>query len=410
VLASLAAALAAAFCYGIGAVMQAIAVRAASRRPVLAAAGVSGGVDPGLVIRMFRQWPFVISLLIDFAGFVCQLIALRRLPIFEVQVIIAANLAVTAVFASWLMHTVLRVREWAAVISVVVGVGLLGSSAGSQGATTVGIDFHLALIATLAAISLLGIAAARLPNPFRTPALGAVAGLGYGVLAVCARILPGFTPIVLIKSPAAYTLAAAGIISFMLYASALESGSVTVATAAVILLETVPPALVGVLFLGDKTRPGMTGPAIAGFILALVSAIALARFGEAGVSDSGVSETGARKDAGPPPRAAATSTPPPGQTVAPGSAIAAGSTVAAEVTAELTVDLTNDLGAEGSEDGGRRQSDQIGHRSDQAGHHADQAGRYKDQASPVTDRRPAGGWPGGGGAESSAQLPSGRKN
>jgi drug/metabolite transporter (DMT)-like permease len=279
---SLAAALAAAFCYGIGAVMQAIAVRAESRRPALDAAGAGGKVDPSLVIRMFRQWPFVLSLGIDFAGFVCQVIALRRLPIFEVQVIIASNLAVTAVFASLLMHTVLSFREWAAVIAVVVGIGLLGSSAGAEGATTVGINFHLGLIAALVVISVAGVAAARLPNPFRTLALGAAAGLGYGILAVCARILPGFTPAELIKSPAAYTLAAAGIISFMLYASALESGSVTVATAAVILLETVPPALIGVLFLGDTTRPGMVGPAIAGFGMALISAIALARFGEAG--------------------------------------------------------------------------------------------------------------------------------
>jgi drug/metabolite transporter (DMT)-like permease len=397
VLASLAAALAAAFCYGIGAVMQAIAVRAASRRPVLAAAGVSGGVDPSLVIRMFRQWLFVVSLLIDFAGFICQLIALRRLPIFEVQVIIASNLAVTAVFASWLMHTVLSVREWAAVISVVVGVGLLGSSAGAEGATKVGIDFHLALIAALAAISVLGIAAARLPNPFRTPALGAVAGLGYGVLAVCARILPGFTPVALIKSPAAYTLAAAGIISFMLYASALESGSVTVATAAVILLETVPPALVGVLFLGDKTRPGMTGPAIAGFILALLSAIALARFGEAGVN----------KDEQPaPPRAAVvvTSTSPAapspavGSTVATGATVATGSTVAAEVTAELTADLTDDLRAESRPDGEGKDG------SDNAGAHG------PHQASSAGEGPPAPGRRADGTAESSAELPSGRKN
>lgn len=297
---SLAAALAAAFCYGIGAVMQAIAVRAASRRPVLAAAGVAGRVDPGLVIRMFRQWPFVLSLAIDFAGFVCQLIALRRLPIFEVQVIIASNLAVTAVFAAWLMHTVLSLREWAAVISVVVGVGLLGSSAGSEGATSVGIDFHLGLIAALAAIAVGGVVAARLPSQYRTVALGAMAGLGYAVLAVCARILPGFTPAVLIKSPAAYTLAAAGIISFMLYASALESGSVTVATAAVILLETGPPALIGVLFLGDSTKPGLVAPAIAGFIMALVSAIALARFGEAGVQKGTEAQRAAQasRDAG----------------------------------------------------------------------------------------------------------------
>ncbi len=281
-LVSLAAAIVAAFCYGLGAVMQAIAVRASSRRPALEAAGVSSGVDPSLVLRMLRQWPFLVSIVIDLTGFVCQVIALRRLPLFEVQVIIAGNLAVTAVCASWLMHAVLALREWLAVTAVVVGVGLLGTSAGSEGAATVGIDFHLALIAALAAIAAGGVLAGRLPGRIRTPVLGALAGLGYGVVAVCARILPGFSPQQLIRSPAAYTLAAAGIISFMLYASALESGSVTVATAAVILVETVPPAVVGVLLLGDTTRHGMAGVAVAGFLLALFAAVALARFGEAG--------------------------------------------------------------------------------------------------------------------------------
>lgn len=284
VLLSLAAALLAALCYGLGAVMQAIAVRASSRRPVLAAAGVSSGVDPGLLLRMLRQWPFIISIAVDLIGFICQLIALRRLPLFEVQVIIAANLAVTAVLASWLMHMVLSAREWIAVLAVVTGVGMLGASAGSEGAATVGIDFHLALIAALIAITIAGLAAARLPGPVRTPVLGAIAGLGYGVLAVCARVLPGFSPHQIVRSPAAYTLVAAGIISFMLYASALEGGSVTVATASVILVETVPPAIVGVLLLGDGTRPGMAWAAGAGFVVALGSAIALARFGEAGAA------------------------------------------------------------------------------------------------------------------------------
>src|SRR6266851_6352574 len=136
----------AALCYGLAAVMQAMAVHASSRRPVLATAGPAGGVDAGLIFRMLRQWPFIASLGIDLFGFACQLIALRRLPLFEVQVIIAANLAVTAVFASWLMHVVLSLREWLAVGGVVVGVGLLGTSAGAQGAARVGVDFHLALI------------------------------------------------------------------------------------------------------------------------------------------------------------------------------------------------------------------------------------------------------------------------
>jgi len=249
-----------------------------------------GGVDPGLVVRMLRQWPFVASLFIDLVGFVAQLVALSRLPLFAVQAIIAANLAVTAVLAAWLMRVPLTVREWLAVTGVVAGVGLLGSSAGAEGAARVGATFQLALIVAVAGVAVAGLAAARLPNPARTPVLGAVAGLGYAVLAVSARILPGFSPHQLIRDPASYTLAAAGIVSFMLYAAALEGGSVTVATAAVVLAETMPPALVGVVFLGDQTRRGLAGVAVAGFILAVVCAVALARFGEAGDQRDAVAE------------------------------------------------------------------------------------------------------------------------
>jgi drug/metabolite transporter (DMT)-like permease len=283
-LGSLLAALLSALCYGVAAVMQAIAVRAASNRSAEEAGEAGQGVDPGLLVRMLRQGLFLASIAIDMVGFVAQLIALRQLPIFAVQAIMASNLAVTAVFASWLMKIRLDLREWLAVVGVVVGVALLGLSAGAQGAARVGSEFQFALIVAVVGVGVVGFAVARLPNPVRTPALGAVAGLGYAVLAVSARILPGFGPLQLLKSPATYTLAAAGIVSFLLYATALEGGSVTTATAGVVLAETMPPAIVGVLFLGDTTRPGLTAVAALGFALAVFSAVALARFGEAGES------------------------------------------------------------------------------------------------------------------------------
>ena len=278
----MAAALVAALCYGVAAVMQAMAVRAASRRTADSAnKSRLGTVDPGLVVRMLHQWPFIASLGLDLIGFVAQLVALRQLPLFAAQAIIASNLAVTAVFAAWLMHLELAWREWLAVGGVILGVGMLGSSAGAHAVTGVSSQFKLALILAVAGIAAAGIAASRLPRSARTPVLGAIAGLGYGVLAVAARVLPGFSPHELIRDPAAYALAAAGIVSFMLYATALEAGSVTVATAAVVLAETVPPAVVGVMFLGDHTRPGLGGVAVLGFSLAIVCAVALARFGEA---------------------------------------------------------------------------------------------------------------------------------
>jgi drug/metabolite transporter (DMT)-like permease len=278
VLVSLIAAVVAAIFYGVASVMQAIAVRAASHRKP---DETSAGVDPGLLPRLLHQWRFVLSICLDALGFVAQLVALQRLPLFAVQAFVASNLAVTAVVASWVIGVTLSWREWAAVIGVVVGVGLLGSSAGAEGAAQVGAVFKLALIVAVAGLAVVGMAAAKLNEPYRTTALGLTAGFGYGVLSIAARVLDGFSPFQLARDPATYAIIAAGIISFMFYATALEGGSVTVATAAVVLAETIPPAIIGVIFLGDQTRRGLAVVAWGGFFLAVASAVILARFGEA---------------------------------------------------------------------------------------------------------------------------------
>jgi len=160
VLVSLIAAIVAAVFYGVASVMQAIAVRAASHREPEDVA--SGGVDPGLVVRMLHQWRFVASIGLDALGFLAQLFALQKLPLFVVQAFVASNLAVTAVVASWLIGVTLSWREWAAVIGVVAGVGLLGSTAGAEGAAQVGGVFKLALIVAVAGLAVVGMAAAKL--------------------------------------------------------------------------------------------------------------------------------------------------------------------------------------------------------------------------------------------------------
>ncbi|KOG86415.1 hypothetical protein ADK38_31175 [Streptomyces varsoviensis] len=66
-----------------------------------------------------------------------------------------------------------------------------------------------------------------------------------------------------------------------MYKRQLQRGSVTAATAGMVIGETVGPALAGVAWLGDRTRAGLTPLAIAGFLLAILGALALARFGEA---------------------------------------------------------------------------------------------------------------------------------
>jgi drug/metabolite transporter (DMT)-like permease len=110
--------------------------------------------------------------------------------------------------------------------------------------------------------------------------LGLVAGLGFGVVAISGRIIPSLAPVDLLTEPATYTGVVGGAMAFLFLASALQRGSVTTATAMMVVGETVFPALVGIIALGDRTRPGFTPVAVAGFALAIGGALALARFGE----------------------------------------------------------------------------------------------------------------------------------
>ncbi|GHJ44408.1 membrane protein [Catellatospora sp. TT07R-123] len=274
---SLMGALAAAICFGLASVMQAVGMRRMS---------AGGGPDVKLLLRALSSWLFVAGTLVDLLGFGFELLALRKLPLFLVQAAVASSLAVTAIAASVVMRERLGRGEWLAVASVCAGLAALGVSAGPEGADAVPRGFYPVLGACLVGLGLLGAAASRLPARLRTVAMGACAGLCFGVLALAARTLPELSPARLLREPAAYLVAASGLVAFLLWTSALSAGSVTTATAGMVVGETLLPALAGVLVLGDGARPGFVPVALAGFVLAVGGALALARFGEVGTPEA----------------------------------------------------------------------------------------------------------------------------
>jgi hypothetical protein len=264
-------ALLAAIAYGVASVLQSVAARSTPVRVE--------GVDPRLLVRLLGQWKYLLGLGLDGLGFVLQIVALRVLPLFVVQAALAASLAVTAV-AALALGVRLGAKERVAVAAVCVGLALLGMSAQSEGSTPVGLGFRLVLAGVLVALTVAGIVAGRAREHLRTPVLGLVAGLGYAVVAMAGRVLPSFAPDRLLTDVATYVIAGAGTLAMLFYASALQRGSVTTATAMMVLAETVLPSAVGVITLGDRPRAGFEPVAVAGFVLAVAAALALARFGE----------------------------------------------------------------------------------------------------------------------------------
>ncbi|MFG2354679.1 hypothetical protein [Streptomyces sp. NPDC048521] len=268
-------ALGAAVCFGTATVLQAVAARAAG------AEGGGGGGDAALLLRALRQWRYLAGLALDGLGFLLQIAALRSVPIYAVGAALAASLAVTAVGSARLLRVRLSGLEWAAVAVVCAGLAMLGLASGSEGDRSGPDWLRYVMVAVAVGVLLLGAVGGRLSGRTRALLLGLGAGLGFGVVEVAVRLIDSLRPAGLLANPATYALLLGGGAAFLLLTSALQRGSVTTATAGMVIGETIGPAAVGVVWLGDRTREGLAWPAVLGFVVAVAGALLLARFGEA---------------------------------------------------------------------------------------------------------------------------------
>jgi drug/metabolite transporter (DMT)-like permease len=265
----LGAALTAAVLFGSASVVQATAVRRIPR---------SAGLNARLVGQLLRSPMFLAAMALNLIGFSLHLVALRSIPLFLAQAGIAASLAVTALLAVRVFGDELAASDWAAVAGTCGGLALLAASSGSVGDEKASPAFIFGLFAVLGALATGGLLVSRMQGFFSTELLGLLAGFGFAGVSVSARVLPGLAPATVLTAPSAYALALSGALAFLLYSVALQRGSVTGATAPMIVSQTVTPAAVGVLLLNDGIRPGWMPIAAIGFLVTGLGALKLARF------------------------------------------------------------------------------------------------------------------------------------
>jgi len=263
-------------CYGTASVLQAVAARSVD-------AGSNSGVDAVLLLRALRQWRYVAGIGLDALGFVLQVLALRMVPIYVVAAALASSIAVTGIVSAWLLSARLSSAEWTAVGVVCVSLAALAVAAGPGHFRHPPAGLGWALLGVVAVVFLSGAAAGRLPDRQRSLVLGLAAGTGFGVVEVGVRLLDEIDPTkrAFYINPALYAAAAGGAAGFLLLTSALHRGSVTTAVAGMVVGETLAPALVGVVWLGDRARDGFGWLVITGFVVAVTATLVLARFGEA---------------------------------------------------------------------------------------------------------------------------------
>jgi drug/metabolite transporter (DMT)-like permease len=268
-----AAALLACVGYGTASVLQSYA----------AGRSVMSGADNGPTLRStigaMLAPIFIAGMALDLLGFVGSLVSARLIPLFLSQTIISANLVVTAVLSIFVLHVRLHRRDWTAIAIVLVALCILGATAGRLGSRDPGAVMHWGVLVVSAVILGLGAALVRLLGRNAAVPAGLIAGVLYGAMAVAIRLVDGLDPLdlrVLIADPATWAVVLAGLGGFYLFTVALQVGSVNGVAAALVVGETVVPGIVGVVLLGDVSRPGYGALVVIAFIAAVGGAVALA--------------------------------------------------------------------------------------------------------------------------------------
>src|SRR6478752_6116270 len=219
---------------GVGSAVEAFGVRSAAAK----------GKPAGDLGPLLHEPIYFIGLTVDLLGFVFTVIALQLLPLFMVQAVVASSVGVTALIVAASGKPLGR-PAWVALGASLTGLVLLAISSQANDVPALSAGWHWFLLGC--ALPLVG--------------LGALALRVRGSLSAVFR-----------------AIVVNGILGTVLFALALQRGKVTVVAAVTFTTNTVLPATIGIVFLGDQVRSGYALVATAGFLIAVSGAIALAQF------------------------------------------------------------------------------------------------------------------------------------
>jgi hypothetical protein len=258
--------------YGVANFLQSVAASRVS---------VHSKLDPGLLLRLVGHRTYVAGLLCQLLGFLFAFMARRDLPLFLVQTAVAGGLGITVLLGVAFLRWRHPATEVALIGTLVLGLTALIICAEVSESRPLTAPEMVALALTVPVVGLLGRGAVRLHGAPGSVALGALSGLSFGAVAIASRPLAGLHSVTaFITHPLLYILLAHTIVGQLLLGLAMQRGSTTAAVAAMDAAAAIPPALVGLLLLGDRIAPGRGWLAAIGFVLALGSVLLLSRYAE----------------------------------------------------------------------------------------------------------------------------------
>lgn len=258
--------------YGVANLLQSIAANRTRIHP---------GLHPGLLFRLAGQGVYLLGLLCQIVGFLLAFLARRDLPLFLVQACMTAGLGVTAVLGVLTLKWRLPRAEVALLTLLCGGLACLVFSAEPAPSRHIGPTGVALLILALVGVGMAGGFAARLPGVRGSMSLGCLAGVSFGAAALASRPLAGAHQVIdVLSDPLLYLLILHSLSGTLLLALGMQRGSTMAAIAGMDTAAAVPPAILGLVFLGDQIVPGREWFAGLGFLVTLAAVLALTRYAQ----------------------------------------------------------------------------------------------------------------------------------
>jgi drug/metabolite transporter (DMT)-like permease len=265
---SLAAAFGVALCNGVAAILQKEGADTQTR---------ASSINPNLVWKLLHDWRYTFGIALDLAAGGLILVAVHSLPLFLAQSVIACSIVITFVIERFILRRYDIRRAYPALGLVLAGLVLLALAAAPEEIRQASMATHWGILLAIVPIGLLGALFSRIAHPVSAVFLGSLAGVAFGGTAVAGRVLTLPSPAWhILSDPALYAFGLYGGLGILLFTVGLQRASATTLTTIMVTAETLAPAIVGIVLLGDTVRPGLWPAAVGGVTLTLTGALIIA--------------------------------------------------------------------------------------------------------------------------------------
>jgi drug/metabolite transporter (DMT)-like permease len=203
-------------------------------------------------------------------------VALRYLPVFAVQAIVATQVALTVIGAHLLSTQRAGPARLTAAAATVAGLAVVAAS-GTTGTAQVASETVDIVLVIMFAAMVVAVPPAVYGGRSAGPAV--IAGLAFGGVAVAVRALHQrrLDPAALLRELPAYAVPVFAVLGAVLFALALRRGGPSAVAAIVVGVEMLAAGGLGISLLGDGIRPGWQAPCVVGVLVAVGGLATLAR-------------------------------------------------------------------------------------------------------------------------------------